>query len=494
MWTLLIITGLSWGAEGSLLLMGNSYTSYNNLAQLTQTLLDQQDPQWTAVNTAALTQGGYRWSQHEAALANSSSQHHGVFYGEDWAWVLLQEQSQIPGFPDGQTDREQSIEAGISLNNRIADHAAETVLYMTWGRRNGDASNPSLYPDFETMSDRIDAGYLGYAETMATEERPVWIAPAGRVFRRVYDRCVEEGEEPLSSQSAFSTLYTGDGSHPSARGSALIAATLYSTLSGRSASALDGPEGLETTTWEAITADVDHVIWGNTHGDIPFPWAYRWTDIANWTQGAHLGDTPMRPHLLVDSEADSSPSLSVSDAELELVPGGTLSLGTLTLADEARFSFTGGSLEGVTEVIGDINQTAGTLVSGPEPIIDGDYSLAEEGVLILPEELPLVITGDATLAGTLTLSAATGPGALLIEAGTLNTEGLVSAEPESYTFVLDGNTLRRDGSPNEESPEAAEAGCACGLNTVPLHLSTVSLLVVFLWRRRELSDSPFRLL
>lgn len=488
MWILLVCTSLSWATEGSLLLVGNSYTSYNNLAAMTQTLLEQQEQGWEPIATASLAQGGYRWSQHEAALADSTSPHHGIFYGDTWSWVLLQEQSQIPGFPEGQLDREESIDAVIALNERIAALPAETVLYMTWGRRNGDTNNPSLYPDFETMSDRIDAGYLSYAEAITTDKREIWIAPAGRVFRRIYDRCLEESIEPLSPDSDFFALYSGDGSHPSPIGSALIAATVFSTLTGRSASSLEGPIGLEAADWQALTADVDHVIWGNTHGDIPFPWAYHWTDLDDWASGSTLGDQPMRPHLRIDTPTDNAPALALFDAHLELVDGGVLAVETLTLADEASFAFTGGTLQGVTQLSGVVEQTAGELQPGPKPTLDGDYTLGEAALLHLPEQLPMVINGEATLGGTIELSPTIGPGAILIEAASLNIDGLVSAEPERYTFVLEGNTLRRDGVAPDGLDDPLDSSCACNSTAAPLPLGTLTLLFAFLIGRRKPLD------
>ena len=103
----------------------------------------------------------------------------------------------------------------------------------------------------------------------------------------------------------------------------------------------------------------------------------------------------------------------------------------------------------------------------------------------LGEGLPLAISGHALLAGTIELSDAIGPGTLLIEAGSLNADGLLSADPESYSFVVDGNTLRRDGDPEAGTPTPGPSGCACDQTAAPSSLATLILLGCFLLRREE---------
>ena len=135
MWLLFAFLGPALAADSSRLLLGNSYTSYNNLSGATEQLFEELIGDASSFKTASLTQGGFQWVQHESALSNSSSQHSNRFYGDDWDWVLLQEQSQIPGFPLNQTDRINSGQAALALNQRIEDIGANTLLYMTWGRR-----------------------------------------------------------------------------------------------------------------------------------------------------------------------------------------------------------------------------------------------------------------------------------------------------------------------------------------------------------------------
>ena len=57
---------------------------------------------------------------------------------------------------------------------------------MTWGYRNGDESNSWRYPDYETMQQYLEAGYLAYAENHSSDRRPVFIAPVGMAFENIF--------------------------------------------------------------------------------------------------------------------------------------------------------------------------------------------------------------------------------------------------------------------------------------------------------------------
>ena len=68
-----------------------------------------------------------------------------------WDFVVLQEQSQIPSFPEGQVATmmypyARYLDSVINANNTCA----ETIFYMTWGRKNGDAQNCPNFPPLST--------------------------------------------------------------------------------------------------------------------------------------------------------------------------------------------------------------------------------------------------------------------------------------------------------------------------------------------------------
>ena len=78
------------------LFLGNSYTYYNDLPQL---LTDLAADMGHVVETAANTPGGYTLQGH---ASNDTSLD--LIAEGGWDFVVLQEQSQIPSFPDFQVE------------------------------------------------------------------------------------------------------------------------------------------------------------------------------------------------------------------------------------------------------------------------------------------------------------------------------------------------------------------------------------------------------
>ena len=144
-----------------LLLLGNSYTFYNDLDRV---LADALDEGGHAAEATRLAEGGYRFVDHLAQTEVSGSPWEEALVdpGGAGSYVILQEQSQIPGFPHSSADGRDSLAAGGALDDLAEAQGADTVLLMTWGRRLVDADNPDLYPDFRTMQDALADGYLTY--------------------------------------------------------------------------------------------------------------------------------------------------------------------------------------------------------------------------------------------------------------------------------------------------------------------------------------------
>jgi cysteine-rich repeat protein len=94
------------GPELKLLFVGNSYTSRNTLHNIVNQLATELGV-FTDVVTAARTSGGRQMPQHAAELA-SGGQLATLLASEDWNAVILQEQSQIPGFGFGNPRRRPS--------------------------------------------------------------------------------------------------------------------------------------------------------------------------------------------------------------------------------------------------------------------------------------------------------------------------------------------------------------------------------------------------
>jgi hypothetical protein len=270
---LLLWLGLGPAAAADLALLGNSYSFFNDLDVQVRALLAEADPAaWAEGDTVRLADGGLRFVDHRQRIGQSGSAWATAFApGATWDWVILQEQSQIPGFPEGQADIEASVVAAGELDDVAEAAGAQSVFLLTWGRRAGDADNEWLYPDFETMQGLLSAGYARYRDTTSTTDRPTWIAPAGPAFARVHADERAAGVDPLASTSRFSRLYTGDGSHPSPLGTYLAACVLVGTLTGQATVGLSPVGGVsaEDAAWLQAAADA-------TVADATLGYTYPW--------------------------------------------------------------------------------------------------------------------------------------------------------------------------------------------------------------------------
>ena len=185
-------------APPQLLHLGNSYTFQNDLPRRVVESMQRTVPAMDGVGTTVLAAGGLRLPDHVDRVERGDEQWTQALRGEPgrFDWVVMQDQSQIPGFTTSTSVYQESLAAVPILDSWAVEQAAESVLFMTWGRRDGDSTNPDLYPDFETMNARLDAGYQAYATQVSEADRTIWIAPVGRAFGAVYDRLEREGRTP----------------------------------------------------------------------------------------------------------------------------------------------------------------------------------------------------------------------------------------------------------------------------------------------------------
>ena len=222
-----------------ILLMGNSYVSSNSLHNLLGGVMSEAS---TPANVSSLNGGGMRLSQHASNVATSGHQWNTTLNNGAWDWVVLQDQSQIPGFVRNQQEWIDSKDGAVELAEIIEDNGGKTILMMTWGRRAGDSVNTQRFPDFSTMQDELASGYLDYRDNITANGDKVWVAPVGLAFEHIHDKIVAEGGTPTNSGNTFYDLYSNDGSHPSLSGSYLSACVLYATITG------DDPVGLSHST------------------------------------------------------------------------------------------------------------------------------------------------------------------------------------------------------------------------------------------------------
>lgn len=188
-----------------ILFIGNSYTIQNDLPDMLARLL-QAGGYEPAVKMIA--HGGWTLADHAR-----SDETVDAIIGGRWDYVLLQEQSVLPALA-GRREKEM-YPAVRALDEMIRKGGAQTVLIMTWGRRDGlPAEN---FPDYDSMQTTLATG-----TTEIADELGAIVAPVGLAWQRT-----------LALQPEYD-LWDADGSHPSATGSYLAAAVLYATLLQRS--------------------------------------------------------------------------------------------------------------------------------------------------------------------------------------------------------------------------------------------------------------------
>lgn len=189
--------------------IGNSYTAVNNLPQLIKQVANSTGDD---LNYQEHTPGGSTLKQHSTNPTVISAINQG-----DWDYVVLQEQSQIPAFPLSYVQAE-LFPYATQLVNQVKNNNAcgNVIFYMTWGRKNGDASNcsPGSYLcTYEGMDDKIYDRYMQMGQ-----DNESLVSPVGRVWKA------------LRQQYPALELYQSDESHPSDLGSMAAAYTFYTTI------------------------------------------------------------------------------------------------------------------------------------------------------------------------------------------------------------------------------------------------------------------------
>lgn len=232
----------------SVLWLGNSYTAVNNLPDLVyQLALSGGDTLTYDSNTP----GGYTLDDHWNSLTSQYK-----INQQPWDYVVLQAQSQEPSLDSAFVANwvfpyAEGLDSLIHLN----DTCTQTVFYMTWGRKNGDAQNCAAYPPvctYQGMQDKLRDRYL----QMGHDNGAV-IAPCGEAWR-----------DAIAATPAFD-LYSPDESHPSLHGSYLNACVFYATIYRRSPVGLPYTAGLTTADAQflqqiAASCVLDSMVLWNT--------------------------------------------------------------------------------------------------------------------------------------------------------------------------------------------------------------------------------------
>jgi hypothetical protein len=229
LWSTLFLI-LPAGAQNSLsvLFLGNSYTSVNNLPQLVSSMATSAGK--TLITDSNLP-GGQTLSGHLLTAASMAKIRQG-----NWDYVILQEQSQLPTIEYYRYN--DMYPAMFALKDSIStwNPCAKIMTYMTWGRRfggqqcdpPGDFCSP-VFTNFNHMQDTLTSAYLDISNGLNIQ-----CAPVGVAWKNVLN-------------DTNLVLHSSDNSHPVLSGSYLAACVIHSCLWKKPVSGLAYNAGLSAS-------------------------------------------------------------------------------------------------------------------------------------------------------------------------------------------------------------------------------------------------------
>lgn len=180
-----------------ILMLGNSFTFYNNLPSMLAEL--------TGAKVVAHTRGGARLAEHLNPETRMGGKTQTALKEKKWDYVILQEMSNGPI-----TAKDKFFRNVQLLCEQIRENGATPVLYATWAYQPGGKKLESFGMEYEEMHRQM---YASYHE--AAELTHALIADVGLKF---FEQ-VNEVE-----------LFAEDGYHPSEAGSRIAAETLAAVI------------------------------------------------------------------------------------------------------------------------------------------------------------------------------------------------------------------------------------------------------------------------
>ena len=191
-----------------ILLIGSSYFNYNNLSNLIKNLADSSNKE---IYIEMHGQNGLYLSDHAGSPATEAK-----INERDWDYVILQGVGMLIAYPEHFTGHP-VYPALITLRNKIYANCESTkmVFQMPWAFEDGMTWYPNWTDTYEDMQIHIYNNTLLYSEEIGFK-----IAPVSWAWYAV----LEEYNYPLHY------LHLSDWSHPSLKGSYLMACVIYSTI------------------------------------------------------------------------------------------------------------------------------------------------------------------------------------------------------------------------------------------------------------------------
>jgi hypothetical protein len=213
------------------LFIGNSLTFYNELPEMFAALARSAGH---AVEADMVAIGGATLASHTASPSTLDT-----IGGGDWDYVVLQEQGGIPAIEEERVA--EMYPAVRLLESKISEIGAETVLFMTWGRRDGLPEEG--FQNFQAMQSQVAAGY-----TEIARELGVMVAPVGMAWQSAISH-----DQELE-------LWQADSGHPTEAGSYLAASVFYAAVYQQSPEGLAYVGGLAPETARSLQATAAHTV------------------------------------------------------------------------------------------------------------------------------------------------------------------------------------------------------------------------------------------
>jgi len=236
----LLVTMVAGGAKAQkALFVGNSYTYVNDLPGMLRSLSQSGG---ITLNTEMSAPGGHTFMAHTSNATTLS------FLGmPGFDFVIFQEQSQRPSFPQSQVQQEvYPYAAQLDSLYHVANPCGQSVFFMTWGRKYGDTQNCQFWQPvctYEGMQVELRRSYLNMAQ-----QNQAIVAPVGIAWWEAMRR------------DSLLELYSGDFSHPEVTGTYLAACVFYSTLFRRPSLGLSYRSSLDSSTATFLQAVADDVV------------------------------------------------------------------------------------------------------------------------------------------------------------------------------------------------------------------------------------------
>jgi hypothetical protein len=193
------------------LMIGNSYTLYNDLNLLLQSIARSAGEE---INVSREAVNGYTLKDHWKRCQTQRK-----LNSRHWDLVILQEHSLISG---NAALRKNVMRPAVDrFYKKLAPRKTQIMLLMTWGRKKSIDTTfldeKIRFRDYATMQEAVRQGYEEVGRTYHLPVAPVGIA--WQTMRQKYPDV---------------TLYHHDNSHPMPDASYLAALTVYGAIYGRS--------------------------------------------------------------------------------------------------------------------------------------------------------------------------------------------------------------------------------------------------------------------